>query len=142
MASLFVSIKTSLIVAGISLAALAFGPCASSAPKNKMAAGSWGGQHIALEISESGADVELDCAHGRIAQAISPDKKGNFDVPGTYSPEHGGPVRKDESPKSDPARYSGHVDGDTMTITITRGNDQIGPYELRRGAQASLMKCR
>lgn len=73
----------------------------------------WGGEHVMLTISTSGATLEFDCATGQISQPIGVDKNGSFDVAGTFTPQHGGPVRKDESTPVQPARYSGHVDGDT-----------------------------
>jgi hypothetical protein len=33
--------------------------------------GTWGGEHVFLEVSEKGADVEFDCARGQISQPIA-----------------------------------------------------------------------
>ena len=107
-----------------------------------VATGTWGGEHVRLEISKTGAEVEFDCAHGQITQPIALDKRGNFDVPGTFIPEHGGPVRSDETPPSNPARYSGHLDGDSMNLTVTREKENLGSFTLIRGSQGTLMKCR
>ena len=109
-----------------------------------IASGTWGGEHVILEISKSGAEVEFDCAHGQITQAITVDKHGNFDVAGTLTREHGGPVLRDETPVASSARYSGHVDGDTLslTVTLTKEKQEVGTYTLTRGAQPMLTKCR
>ena len=107
-----------------------------------VAGGAWGGEHIVLQVSEKGADVEFDCAHGLVSQPITLDKHGDFDVAGTFTPEHGGPVRRDEKTASASARYSGHVDGDTMSLTITLGKERIGIYTLMRGSRPRLTKCR
>jgi hypothetical protein len=104
--------------------------------------GVWGGEHIVLRVSEKGADVELDCAHGQVTQQITLDKHGDFDVAGTFTPEHGGPVRRDEKTQSASARYSGHVDGDTMSLTVTLGEEKVGIYTLTRGSRANITKCR
>lgn len=107
-----------------------------------VARGTWGGEHIVLEVSDRGAEVEFDCAHGQVIQPITPDKHGNFDVAGTVTAEHGGPVRRDEDTPATPARYSGHIDGDTMTLTITLGKENIHTYTLTRGSHPILRKCR
>jgi hypothetical protein len=104
--------------------------------------GTWGGEHVIFEVSEKGADVEFDCARGQISQPIALNQRGDFDVLGTYSPEHGGPVRRDEPVTSTPARYSGHVLGDTMTVTVTQGKEKVGTFTLTRGARPVLRKCR
>ena len=107
-----------------------------------VANGAWGGEHIVLQVSGKGADVEFDCAHGQVTQQITLDKHGDFDVAGTFTPEHGGPVRRDENTPSASARYSGHVDGDTMSLTITLGKEKVGIYTLNRGSRAHVTKCR
>jgi hypothetical protein len=107
-----------------------------------VATGTWGGEHIILEVSEKGAEVEFDCAHGQVSQPMALNQKGDFDVPGTFSPEHGGPVLRDEPVTSNPARYSGHVRGDTMTLTVTREKENIGTFTLTRGGKPVLRKCR
>ena len=103
--------------------------------------GAWGGEHIVLKVSEKGADVEFDCAHGQVTQPITLDKHGDFDAGGTFTHEHGGPVRRDENTPSASARYSGHVDGDTMSLTVTLGTEKVGTYALVRGSRPRLTKC-
>ena len=110
--------------------------------RGAVASGTWGGQHIILEVSDKGAEAEFDCAHGQITQPMTLDQQGRFDVTGTFTPEHGGPVRRDEEITPAPMRYSGHVSGDTMELTITRGEAKIGPYTLTRGSHPMLTKCR
>jgi hypothetical protein len=107
-----------------------------------VATGLWGGEHIVLEVSEKGADAEFDCAHGQVTQPITLDKHGDFDVAGTFTPEHGGPVRRDENVLPASARYSGHVDGDTMSLTITLGKEKVGIFTLIRGSRPKITKCR
>jgi len=107
-----------------------------------VAKGTWGGEHVLLEVSEKGADLEFDCAHGQITQPLTIGKLGNFDAAGTFTPEHGGPVRRDEVTPTEPARYSGKVDGDTMSFTVTVGKETLGTFNLSRDAQPKLTKCR
>ena len=104
--------------------------------------GSWGGEHMILEVSAKGAEIELDCAHGEITQHLSLDRHGNFDVAGTFAPEHGGPLLRDENTPPKQARYSGHVDGNTMSLTVTAGKEKVGMFTLTRGSHPLLRKCR
>ena len=107
-----------------------------------VAAGAWGGEHILLNVSTRGATVEFDCAHGEITNPMAVDKRGNFDVAGTFTPEHGGPVRRDENIPPAPAHYSGHVDGETMSLTVKTGKETVGIFTLSRGSPPNLTKCR
>src|SRR5687768_2198894 len=83
--------------------------------------GTWGGDHILLDVAVGGATVELDCAHGAVEEAIRLDSEGRFDVAGTYVQERGGPVREGGE-DARPARYAGRVEGKTMTLTIAVGD--------------------
>ncbi len=68
---------------------------------------------------------------------------GRFQLAGTHTREHGGPIRKDEKPDTHPARYNGAVDGDTMTftVTLTDSNEVLGAFTLTRGRMARVVKC-
>ena len=108
------------LIALFALSGILFQAGARAAPDDSpVASGTWGGDHIVLEVSEKGADVEFDCAHGQVTQPITLDKHGDFDAGGTFTPEHGGPVRRDENTPSASARYSGHVDGDKIRVTLS-----------------------
>ena len=106
------------------------------------AVGTWGGEHVILDVSKHGAVLEFDCAHGQIDQPLILDKKGRFAVRGTFTPEHGGPVRRDEITPSSAARYSGQVKGDVMTLKVVGGGVDVGIFTLNRGAHPLLRKCR
>ncbi len=110
----------------------------------RVAAGSWGGDHVRLDVRDGGADIEFDCAHGTLDSALATDGRGHFDVRGVFVRERGGPVRLDEKPDSTPARYSGTVTGDEMTLTVTlaNSNEAVGTFTLRRGSEGRLRKCR
>ena len=102
--------------------------------------GSWGGEHAALQVDASGADYELDCAHGRMESPLRLIAEGRFDVVGFYVPE-GGPTR--ESPPQLPARFAGSSDGARLTFSITlRDTGQtIGPFTVVRAQPPRLVKC-
>jgi hypothetical protein len=106
--------------------------------------GTWGGEHIRLEVTAQGGQVEYDCAHGTIDQKIIPDGQGRFDVAGTNVREHGGPVRKDEIAESHPAQFTGQIKGNTMTLTVTESDtkETVGTFSLVYGQQPHIVKCR
>ncbi|HKQ53011.1 MAG TPA: hypothetical protein VJT74_11615 [Pyrinomonadaceae bacterium] len=111
---------------------------------DRLAAGVWGGQHIRMEVTDGGAQLEYDCAHSTIDEAIVLDRQGRFEVKGKFTKERGGPVRRDRPPNSSPVRYSGQVEDQTLTLTITHDEtgESFGDYTLTRGSEGRLMKCR
>ena len=112
--------------------------------KAKLANGMWGGQHIRMEITDKGAEIEYDCAHSTIDEAIVPDRGGRFAVKGRFTREHGGPIREKEEPSSSPVRYVGEVNAKILTLTVTNTatNETLGSFTLTEGGQGRLMKCR
>ncbi|HEX7173822.1 MAG TPA: hypothetical protein VF240_00875 [Pyrinomonadaceae bacterium] len=109
-----------------------------------VAAGSWGGQHVRLEVKSDGAEIEFDCAHGRINGRLRPGADGRFDAAGTFVAERGGPVREGASEKGQPARYTGQIKGKTMTLSVrlTDSDTDAGAFTLTHGRESELVKCR
>lgn len=106
--------------------------------------GNWGGQHIQLSVANGSATIEFDCANGKIDGPLRLNSRGRFDLRGTHVREHGGPVRSDEEPTGAAARYTGWTDGKTMklTVTLVNTNTVIGTFELTRGSEGRVFKCR
>ena len=104
----------------------------------------WGGEHIRLEVTDSGANIEYDCAHGTIDESIVLDSEGNFDVKGKYTPQHGGPIRRDEESNNHAVRYVGNARDKqlTLTIAIPDKKETIGNFTLAHGSEGRVMKCR
>ena len=105
--------------------------------------GEWGGPHLGLIATATGADLEYDCAIGKIAGGIHPDAGGRFSALGEHFPGHGGPIRIDEQGERRPARYQGTVRGTTMTLLVilTDTNQPLGSFTLVRGASPHVFKC-
>jgi len=105
--------------------------------------GPWGGEHIALVVSDTGSTIEYDCANGTIAGPIRPGDDGRFETTGTHVRGHGGPMREGEAPDAHPASYSGHITGDKMTLTVREIDTGtiIGTFTLERGVDARVFKC-
>ncbi|MCA1634525.1 MAG: hypothetical protein LC802_12730 [Acidobacteria bacterium] len=110
----------------------------------RVASGVWGGQHIRMNVRADGASVEYDCAHGTIDETLELDNEGRFDAKGTHVREGPGPIRVGKLPRSRPARYTGRVGGDEMslTLTLTDTSQEIGTYTLTRGSEGFIRKCR
>jgi hypothetical protein len=125
------------------VAAIAIASAARGAAPTTVAEGRWGGPHVLVEVSGSGASIQFDCAHGSISGSIRLDADGRFDVPGDYAPEHGGPIRVGEAEKRRSARYSGRLIGRTMTLSVGLGDDEtIGPFTVEHGGEARIVRCR
>ena len=105
--------------------------------------GVWGGQHISMEITESGATISYDCAHGSITERIVPDGNSKFVVKGLHVKEHPGPTREEDETEGQRATYTGSIEGDTMTLSVSlsQPNETIGDYTLVRGRLGRVRKC-
>ena len=101
----------------------------------------WGGPHVEMLMTANGAELEFDCAQGRINSKIKTDKEGDFDVEGTFRRE-GGPVRSDEAGSGSPVRYVGKIVGDSMTLKIHFTDQTTEAFSLTRGKNGQLRKCR
>lgn len=117
----------------------------SSAPRPldvRLPEGKWGGQHVRLDVTATGANIEFDCGHGTLSGPLIL-REGRFAVSGTYVRE-GGPVRLDGTGKSQPAHFKGQVEGAQMNLTFSLAADETTAetFKLTRGAEARLFKCK
>lgn len=113
-------------------------------PQRYIALGTWGGEHIRMVVSAKGASIEYDCAHGSISGRLALDAERKFKVTGAHMREGPGPIRMGVPRTSQPAVFSGQVNGDEMllTVTLTDEKQPIGDFTLRRGSEGRLRKCR
>jgi hypothetical protein len=105
--------------------------------------GTWGGKGIVVRVSDAGATVEYDCAHGTI-EGLEPGRDGGFEARGTHTAESFGPTRRGAEPPTRPARYTGRVSGDEMTLTVTLTDtlEEVGTFSLGRGRRTRIVKCK
>lgn len=124
------------------MALFALAGCAT-APSARSLAGEWGGNHVGLDLGEAIGKLEYDCATGTIDEPLLIDSSGRFTGVGTHRPGTGGPDRVGVIPPSYPARYSGSVRGEVMTLVVDVEaiNARLGPYALRHGAVPNLTRC-
>lgn len=120
-------------------------------PPARVLAGTWGGEHVRLESTEHGGQLEFDCAHGSIEEPLSLDDEGRFSVKGTYLREHPGPLRPGREAGAHPATYSGEVHGTRMTLRVllsgrseseSESDESIGPFALTFATTGRIRKCR
>jgi len=109
----------------------------------KVRSGVWGGDHIIIEVSSTGANVMFECADGIIEESLVIDGNGRFDVRGVHTRRTGGPARSDQKPERLRARYIGSVKGNSMTLTVTLPdtNETEGTYSLTYGERPELRRC-
>jgi hypothetical protein len=126
------------------VAAFAFliASCSPASPDGAtVPTGIWAGDHVVLEVSSGGAQINFDCAHGTIDESMALDASGNFDVKGSFARE-GGPTLQTEPTRA--ARYSGRVQGSSMTLSVllTDSKETMGTFALAQGASPRLVKCK
>lgn len=107
------------------------------------APGNWGGSGVGLVVEDSRTNIEFACADGEIEQKLMLDEQGNFSANGFYTQQLPGPVREDDPPKRQPARYEGKISGKTMTlkIVLTETKETVGNYTLEKDKYANIHRC-
>jgi hypothetical protein len=128
----------------LAFASLLGGACASvDGGPERVPEGRWGGEHVSLDVTQAGATVELDCAHGALAAPLELDEHGRFEVAGDYVQEHGGPSREDGQEDRREAVYFGTSDGRTLQLSIRFPDDSgsLGPFSATLGEAPRLVKC-
>ena len=110
--------------------------------RTQIAAGSWAGNGIRLEIGDKGAVVQLSCAEGEITERLMAVGHGNFIGSGTYTGRTAGPQREGGGDRQD-VTYSGRLDGKTMSMKIvnSRSGETIGEFELELNKRTRLQRC-
>ena len=103
--------------------------------------GTWGGEHVSLELDTVGGLIEFDCGRGTLTQPIVPLPDGTFSVAGTFTRE-GGPAMVGEISDPHPARYRGTVSGDTMELIVAVDSQELPDrFALVKGQSPRLTKC-
>lgn len=105
--------------------------------------GEWGGQGISMQVSDSGATLEFDCASGSITEGIALDSSGKFSAKGLFARQRPGPTREDEENDGQPATYEGVITGESLTLTITlvQSKEKVGTFTLTHGKVGRIRRC-
>jgi len=126
------------------VAAMVLQTLSSNTPMSqRKISGLWGGQGISMEATDSGATLDFDCASGTITEPILPDSAGKFSVKGRFARQRPGPTREDENNDGQPASYSGVVNGENLTLTITlaKNSEKVGDFTLVHGKTGRIRRC-
>ena len=124
------------------------GACASApvTARNdrRVSTGDWGGEHIQMTVTASGAHLEFDCASGDIATPLVVDETGQLTIEGVYIPERPGAVRIGDEPDRKAVRYSGRLAEKTLVLDVTliESKDTIGHFTMTLDLAARVRKCR
>ena len=105
--------------------------------------GVWGGDHLRIDLTPTGGTLEYDCAAGELSAPLVPDAVGRVAADGVHNPGMGGPIPIDYEPPRQPARYTGTVSGNrlTLTVTIVATGERVGTFVLYRGRDGAVFKC-
>ena len=105
--------------------------------------GQFGGTGAGLDTTPGAIRLTFDCATGSIDGPIALDEQGRFDVPGRLEREGPGPARPDSPKGGAAARYTGRLEGETLTLSVRpAGSDEVlGPFTLIRGRVARIRSC-
>ncbi|MEO8195056.1 MAG: hypothetical protein ABI681_14480 [Gemmatimonadales bacterium] len=101
--------------------------------------GTWGGENAGLIASDTSAHVHIGCTVGDTDSPIHPGADGRFEATGTYNVD-AFPIDRGIL---HPARFTGRVDGDRLTLTVTLTDDsrQLGPVTLTLGKEPKMGPC-
>src|SRR5215469_13759379 len=69
--------------------------------------GMWGGDHLRLDVTATGAQAEFDCAHASISEPLTLDAQNHFTVAAQFVTEGGPSSDRPATPR--PARFAGSV---------------------------------
>ena len=133
--------------ATVAMLAVVLTACSSSTnlPPNDgyVALGTWGGDNSGMIVSDTAMHLHVGCTFGDVSGRIPITTSGNFDVAGSYMPR-AFPVQVGPSV---PARFVGHLDGNTLQVTVTV-NDTVqhqtlvyGPVKVRFGDEPQMGPC-
>jgi hypothetical protein len=105
--------------------------------------GTWGGDSAGLIVGDTAMHLHIACTYGDVSGRISVDATGHFDVAGSYMlrayPVAVGPAV--------PARFVGHLDGGTITVTVVVDDTVMhqtitrGPVVAKYGDEPRLGPC-
>lgn len=131
------SCRALLVAAGVSLMVSSV-----QAQPSPPLTGEWGGPQIRLMLTDAGGTLDMACASAHLAAPVRPDAAGKFAVDGKYESFTGGPTPADVPPPLTAARFTGHVEGNTMHLSVRQAGERTAQdYTLERGRRVKLIRC-
>jgi len=103
--------------------------------------GVWGGPDASLVLSRTGGTLSYPCGAGTIDSTWTLSRDGQFT--GTGQHFFGGGPEPIEGRPPHPALYAGHIDRNTLvlTVTLTDLGQTMGPFRLLRGGPLVQEQC-
>ncbi len=132
--------RSILLAAGV---LMAMTPALGAAgPEPAPLTGEWSGPQVRLSLIETGGRLDLACAAAAFDTPIRPDAAGKFSTTARYEAFGGGPTPADVPPRFETVRLTGHVEGDTLQLSIDRAKG-VAPeaYTLQRGRRGKIIRC-
>ena len=101
--------------------------------------GTWGGDNAGMIVTNTDVHVHIGCTLGDAVGPIHPDADGRFEATGTYNVD-AYPIDRGIT---HPATFSGHVVGQTMTLTVSLSDTArvLGPVTLIYGKEPKMGPC-
>jgi hypothetical protein len=113
----------------------------SAEPKDRLATGAYGGNHVSMIVELQRTQFLFDCASGVVEGSIRLNHQDEFNVTGTFV--NGGNAQNvDHTPQ--PARYQGSASGAIVTFSLFMPPTAATPvniYTATRGATAQIAAC-
>lgn len=103
--------------------------------------GDFGGPHAAMHAQPQGGTMQFDCAHAAFGAVTYADAT-HAHAQGTFTREHGGPVRQGETLPSTPATFTfeHRLDG-SVAVSVAPSPGPGATYVVRAGAVPQLFRC-
>nr|WP_310522776.1 hypothetical protein [Polymorphobacter sp.] len=116
---------------------------ANNIPHPSALTGDWGGRQIRLSLTDAGGTIEFGCASASIDAPVHPDTNGKFTAAGRHEAFAAGPTHSADAPPATTAvRYTGHVQGDTLHLSVHQhGQKTTEDYTLERGHRVKIIRC-
>ena len=124
---------------GLVLGFAVLAACDNPFPPGATVLGTFGGNNAGLLADDTSAHVHIGCTYGDLHQPIVLDPNSRFDLPGeqniTAYPVGPGVLH--------PARFTGSIDGRTMTLTVTLTDTAVtlGPVSMTFEKQPNMGPC-
>jgi hypothetical protein len=101
--------------------------------------GMWGGSNAGLLADDTSAHIHIGCTYGDVHQPIVLDANRRFDVPG----EHNITAYPVDRGILHPARYTGSLDGRTMTLRVMLSDTAVtlGPVSVTYEKEPNMGPC-
>jgi hypothetical protein len=127
--------RAAALVLGLALLA----GCDNPFPPGAVVRGMWGGDNAGLMADDTSAHIHIGCTYGDVHEPIVLDMSSRFDVVG----EHNISAYPVDRGILHPARFTGSVDGRTMTLTVTLTDTAVtlGPVSMTFEKEPNLGPC-